>query len=300
MASFQLAPGEEFVQCPYEKAHQVTNFRLATHLSKCRANHKRECERTGKPLEYGICRFNRLHQVHKLELEFHEENCQDQYNLIPHLQYHQSDEFKAKVAAERGTSPKPPNNGVAELGDKLSSLALTPPATPDNDGENWDADARNDYLPGYDPKKKLETGVHLVMPSGLKPAERKAYRRENVRKAREQAEREDLEKYGPRTGSVKQSHSQLPPIACNPYGGPAGSVPINVPIGLTIADVMSAQSGTGNGKNKKKKKKKARTQGGGTDCSNGSESLPPNSAAMLKTEVQVKEEEEACDYDWQD
>ena len=61
-----------------------------------------------------------------------------------------TDEFKAKLAAERGSG------AMSQLTDQLNTMTITAP-----DSENWDADARDGYVAGYDPKQKLANSACL-------------------------------------------------------------------------------------------------------------------------------------------
>jgi len=72
---FVLARGESFHLCPYEPTHILTNTRISGHVQKCRSKFFRDMESKGIPVEYAVCRYNQMHKVAKIELEYHEKWC---------------------------------------------------------------------------------------------------------------------------------------------------------------------------------------------------------------------------------
>ncbi|KAI4459944.1 hypothetical protein MML48_6g00015826 [Holotrichia oblita] len=59
--------------CPYDSAHRILNYRMATHLVKCRKNHGASA--------MAVCIFNANHSIPEMELQYHQENCPDRFNL---------------------------------------------------------------------------------------------------------------------------------------------------------------------------------------------------------------------------
>ncbi|OXA46464.1 pre-mRNA-splicing factor cwc25 [Folsomia candida] len=94
---FILAPGEEYVQCPYNFAHIVTNAKFIVHLTKCRRDYEKEREKAGKRVKMLACRFNDTHIVIAPEIKFHEERCKDRFNVVETVRYHTSEEFSRKL-----------------------------------------------------------------------------------------------------------------------------------------------------------------------------------------------------------
>lgn len=52
---------DDFVRCPYNKAHKVLKGRLATHLDRCARN-------SGASIELKICPFNSTHRFSAKEM----------------------------------------------------------------------------------------------------------------------------------------------------------------------------------------------------------------------------------------
>lgn len=57
----QMPEQDKMVQCPYNEAHNILAYRMATHLAKCRKQHP------GAPLRR--CPFNTTHDVPAPEFE---------------------------------------------------------------------------------------------------------------------------------------------------------------------------------------------------------------------------------------
>ncbi|GLV33522.1 hypothetical protein CBL_20251, partial [Carabus blaptoides fortunei] len=62
---------DQYVQCPFEKSHQVLASRLKFHISKCCVN----CP------EVVNCPFNAAHQIPKTEIEQHITVCADRIHI---------------------------------------------------------------------------------------------------------------------------------------------------------------------------------------------------------------------------
>ncbi|KAK9737790.1 U11-48K-like CHHC zinc finger [Popillia japonica] len=64
---------EAIYLCPYDSSHRILNYRMATHLVKCRKNHGNSA--------MAVCIFNAKHSVPEMEMQYHVENCPDRFNL---------------------------------------------------------------------------------------------------------------------------------------------------------------------------------------------------------------------------
>lgn len=114
LGDFIPAEDEVMVICPYNEAHTITyviwlsrnvmitrlslncyplpnrNLRLGVHLTKCRKEYEKNCQRLGKSMDMRNCRFNDKHVVPGPEIKLHESKCQDAHAVIGTLLYHQS------------------------------------------------------------------------------------------------------------------------------------------------------------------------------------------------------------------
>ena len=67
-----------------------SNHRILFHLQKCRRNYAKAQRAKGLEVEYGYCKFNYVHHLPLIELQFHESRCEDQYSVLQHIAYHSS------------------------------------------------------------------------------------------------------------------------------------------------------------------------------------------------------------------
>ncbi|CAG7815827.1 unnamed protein product [Allacma fusca] len=165
-APFKLGPDEQFVQCPYEKSHLISNLRFLVHLDKCRRNYKKKCEEQGKTPEIVHCRFNDAHRLPQIEMNYHETNCKDQYAIVKHIQNMQH--VSREEAKRKLVEPEEPKS--------CPKVDQT-----EEDEEDWDNDTR-DCRPGYDPSEKLRNEAIMYIPRGLTKSERKKWRLQNREK----------------------------------------------------------------------------------------------------------------------
>uniref|UniRef100_A0A1A9VLD1 CHHC U11-48K-type domain-containing protein n=1 Tax=Glossina austeni TaxID=7395 RepID=A0A1A9VLD1_GLOAU len=128
-----------FLQCPYEKSHQILEARMQFHLIRCRRNHPNARK--------GVCPFNVTHIFNEAELEFHLKACPDR---VKHDNY-------CNV-------------------DKAPTKPTTPPPKPEYvSTENWDDEPP---VPSYNPTEYARNAPVLRSLSGAKPSDRKKFRQE--------------------------------------------------------------------------------------------------------------------------
>ncbi|CAG7834282.1 unnamed protein product [Allacma fusca] len=157
---FNLAPGEIFIQCPYNQSHHITDARLMVHLQRCRRNYIMAQEAKGHEVEFSFCRFNYVHQVPRVEIAFHEKHCDDQFSVLKHMSFHSSNEFTKFKQSKR-----------AQMADQAKTLEENV-----EEQEVWDMSG-----PGfkYDPSLKLQNQPILHLPNNVTWSERQAYRKEH-------------------------------------------------------------------------------------------------------------------------
>jgi hypothetical protein len=209
---FKLGENEQFVQCPYEKSHLISNLRFLVHLDKCRRNYLKKAQEAGKPPDIKHCRFNDAHRYPEIEMSYHEANCRDQYAIVKHIQNMQhlnkvkAEQLERKSLDDDEDEPEPRNLPKQEH-------------TVD-DEEDWDKET-DDYRPGYDPTEKLKNEAIMYIPRGLTKSERKKWRIQNrekfadfepkqeVKEEEEEYEYHDehYDDYGRRIGSGPSKHA---------------------------------------------------------------------------------------------
>ncbi|ODN05409.1 hypothetical protein Ocin01_01250 [Orchesella cincta] len=175
---FILAPGEEFVQCPYNLSHTITNAKILIHLDKCRRSYLNGLSESAQKRAMRICRHNATHHIPYPEMKFHEERCKDAFSVVKYLAYHNSEEGnrdyeKEKTLRQEKESIKLEHqcsSGRAETKPNVSNAW-------DLEEEDWEAEDTG-YKAGYDPKEKLKNEVVLYVPAGLTKSERKKFRLE--------------------------------------------------------------------------------------------------------------------------
>ena len=136
---------KEDKQCPYQPDHLIRKTRFGTHLIKCRRALEQD---KNHPYHYkihtlGICKYNQHHHIHKAELEFHEKECQQNFNVAYP---------KSVTAVTQNISP-----------------VLKGQLREDED-EDWE----NDDVQPYNPQEKARR--NHIMPAGLTPSQRIAFR----------------------------------------------------------------------------------------------------------------------------
>jgi len=133
---------EKYLTCPYNQAHTILQYRMQTHLHKCRKNYPTE--------DWGYCAHNSTHHVLRAELKWHEDYaCPDRHS------------FQAQIITFTDSKPLIP----------IDHIPL-----PESE-ENWDDEPANVFDPKENAKaKSLIRGVHCVPPS-----ERKQFRADHRR-----------------------------------------------------------------------------------------------------------------------
>ncbi|XP_044739859.1 gametocyte-specific factor 1 homolog isoform X1 [Chrysoperla carnea] len=134
----------KFIECPYNKSHQILPDRMQVHLVRCRRSHPDEMKVP--------CPFNSTHVVGQCELEYHIANCPDQKTLVSQLIEYESE--------ERIFEPIPIINTDVEC------------------SENWD----DVNVPTYDPTEHLENNIIIRNMQVRPPSERKAFREQENRR----------------------------------------------------------------------------------------------------------------------
>ncbi|CAL8094508.1 unnamed protein product [Orchesella dallaii] len=187
MASeFILAHGEEYVQCPYNVSHLITNARLLTHLKLCRQQYLKGMSDSKMRRVMRVCRHNAEHHIPAIEVFSHEERCPDAHSVVRHMAYHNSEEGNAAYQ-ERQRQDSAKLDTKPSFAPKGSRGKETKPNVSNDWGledEDWESET-TDYKPGYDPNEKLKKQPILYVPAGLPRAERKQFRKEVREKAAE-------------------------------------------------------------------------------------------------------------------
>ncbi|KAJ9577781.1 hypothetical protein L9F63_005637 [Diploptera punctata] len=128
----------DLIQCPYDRAHMISENRMQSHLYKCERNHKNIIKL--------LCPFNATHRIDNAEFMTHITSCPNRRVIEWH---------KYVVKGEQG----------------CKSIPYTEPKLPEPE-ENWDEEPPCET---YDPSKYTERSSVLRKPIGISKAERKVF-----------------------------------------------------------------------------------------------------------------------------
>jgi hypothetical protein len=65
---------DEYIICPFNKAHVILRYRMPKHIVKCSQSFQGKAEE--KP-QLILCPYNAMHMIPKDKLKEHLENCED-------------------------------------------------------------------------------------------------------------------------------------------------------------------------------------------------------------------------------
>ncbi|KAL7301464.1 hypothetical protein TKK_0005904 [Trichogramma kaykai] len=132
---------DTWVTCPYNVAHRALKSRFQFHLTKCRTQHN-----SGDKKQ---CPYDANHIINVLEFEYHLTACESRESVL-HFQSTDQD-------IELNLLPVP-----------------TRPLVQYHSEEDWDAEGD---VASYQPLKNIADRPVFIQPTGLAPAERKNFRR---------------------------------------------------------------------------------------------------------------------------
>ncbi|XP_014226165.1 glutamine and serine-rich protein 1-like [Trichogramma pretiosum] len=132
---------DTWVTCPYNVAHRALKSRFQFHLTKCRTQHN-----SGDKKQ---CPYDANHIINVLEFEYHLTACESRESVL-HFQSTDQD-------FELNLLPVP-----------------TRPLVQYHSEEDWDAEGD---VASYQPLKNIADRPVFIQPTGLAPAERKNFRR---------------------------------------------------------------------------------------------------------------------------
>ncbi|CAB0033067.1 unnamed protein product [Trichogramma brassicae] len=135
---------DTWVTCPYNKAHRALKSRFQIHLTKCRENHKGQ----GGQKQ---CPYDANHIVNAVEFEYHLGECESRLSVL----HFQSQDQEVKLNVPPATRP----------------LMIVPAQSE----EDWETEAAGGSC--YQPGENLADLPVFIQPTGLAPAERKNFRR---------------------------------------------------------------------------------------------------------------------------
>ncbi|CAB0037583.1 unnamed protein product, partial [Trichogramma brassicae] len=132
---------DTWVTCPYNVAHRALKSRFQFHLTKCRTQHNKGDKKQ--------CPYDANHIINVLEFEYHLTACESRESVL-HFQSTDQD-------FELNLLPVP-----------------TRPLVQYHSEEDWDAEGD---VASYQPLKNIADRPVFIQPTGLAPAERKSFRR---------------------------------------------------------------------------------------------------------------------------